>query len=191
MTAASTVALVVITWRYTMATQRMVAEMRAARSAQLIPKLMPVLQVRSLAGKGQGHLRIVHAGIGPSFGVDVEIALEPPGPRWSWKPIIVAPNEGKAFSPEREVEPGKNRIYSLDELTEKFPTLTLTGKCQNALKEDIPIREEIDIREYWRMRKAAVSWVWSDREPEAVIADALREIRDELRSSRGGPRSPY
>jgi len=77
-------ALAVITWRYTVYTKRMVDEMRAARSTQIMPKLVPTLQITDLDEPGSGHLRVFNAGMGPAFRVNVEVALEPNGKRWRW-----------------------------------------------------------------------------------------------------------
>src|SRR5918995_1084347 len=93
---ALTVALVGVTGYYAWETHRMVDEMRKARAAQLLPKL--VLTVKSLGG-GNGLWRVQNVGPGPATDVDVQIAPAPGGPPRRWKEPVVVPGEGHDFIP--------------------------------------------------------------------------------------------
>src|SRR5438046_197738 len=89
-------ALVLVTGYYAWQNHRMVKEMKEARSAEVLPKLVPTLR---LLAPANAFLRIVNAGPGPAFGVDVEFGLEPGAVPRRWQSPVVASGEANDFWP--------------------------------------------------------------------------------------------
>lgn len=72
---ALTAVLVIATIYHAKQTRETVKEMKASRSVQVLPRLVPTLAKLPAA---QVLLRVVNAGAGPAFNVDVQLILDLP-----------------------------------------------------------------------------------------------------------------
>jgi hypothetical protein len=107
MTAAAAIltgVLVVITGYYAKQTHDTVVEMRTARGAQILPKLVPTLEP---IAPDHSFLRIVNAGAGPALNVELELILEPGGSVRRWKSAIVSAGETQRL-------PSRRRCFAAD-----------------------------------------------------------------------------
>jgi hypothetical protein len=146
-----TFVLVLVTGYYAWETHRIVEEMRRARSAQLLPKLVPT--IKGLGGGG-GLWRIVNVGPGPALDVDVQMTPEPGGQPRRWLEPVVMPGETHDFIPVLGEADG--REYYLDAQTERFHQLHLTGSYLDVLGEQHQVDETFELSEWWEFLKAAL-----------------------------------
>lgn len=189
-------ALVLVTAYYAWQNHRMVKEMRAARAAQLLPKMLVMIHHRPA---GHGFLRVVNAGPGPAIDVTLQLELEPRGPAREWSSKVVAPAESHDFIPSPKEEP--NGLLHLDALTERYSHVRLLGTCRDALGGQHEIDERFEMREYWTKVKAAVHLKPDEWARDTVkhleriqkdlhsIARDLQEIRRRGLPGRGGAAS--
>ncbi len=165
--------LVMVTVYYAYQTHLTVEEMKAGRSAQVFPHLIPTIK---MYGGGGGVLRVTNAGPGPALAVDVRLVLEPGGKERPWKTPVVAPGEQHEFVPEPD---GPNGLMSLDALTAKYSTYRLHGTYKDALGTPHTVDESLDIREFWETTKAV-----EHLRPDDHIADiskSLKTLAEEVR----------
>jgi hypothetical protein len=166
--------LVAVTAYYAYQTHLTVKEMKAGRSAQVFPHLIPTMK---LLGGGGGLLRVTNAGPGPALDVDVRLMLEPGGHERRWQTPVVAPGEHHEFIPAPEEEP--NGLLGLDALTAKYSTYRLRGTYSDALGALQAIDETLDLRDFWETTKAAQHLQPDDHVRD--IAKALKTVADEMR----------
>jgi hypothetical protein len=173
-----TAVLVGITGYYAWQTNRMVKEMRRARGAQILPRIVPNLQ---LLGGGNAFLRIDNVGPGPALKVDVEFWLEPNGDHRRWRAPLIPSGDGQSFDPA----PGEagNEKLLLDNMTAQYSELRVTGACFDALGQPHAIDERLEIRHFWTTRKAGLGIQPQDRQREMAghldrIAKDLKGLRD-------------
>lgn len=172
-----TAALVIATFLYQRDTHRMADEMRRARGAQVIPRL--VLVPRPL-GAGNTFWRVVNVGIGPALRVDVRITPEPGGISRRWISPVVVPGETHDFIPWSTEEDKDRDLVNIDNAIELFSYLRLSGTCRDALGEVHEIDERVDIREWWNELRISNETVPHDWPEEA--ARTLDKIHKELQS---------
>lgn len=90
----------------------MVREMRAARAAQVRPKLVPSIDrvaVRAITPK------VLSVGPGPAFEVKVTLTLEPSGPSGDYVAAVLNPGRGQALFFR---SPARNEVMvTVDELS--------------------------------------------------------------------------
>jgi hypothetical protein len=181
-----TLALVVVTGLYQRDTHRMVEEMRLARGAQLMPRV--VVTARSLGG-GNSFWRIGNIGPGPALNVDVELTPEPGGVPRRWTSPVLVPGETHDFLPRATPEDTGQELMQLDQSTARFARLRLSGKCRSVLGEVRQIEELFDIREWWVALKAADNLVphdWAEESARSLkdISKNLRVIAEEAKRAR-------
>ncbi len=87
---ALTAVLVGATIYYAFQTHKTVEEMKRARAAQVLPRLVPTFAKLPAANV---LLRVVNVGSGPAFNVDVELVLEPFGDPIRYVSPVMAPGE--------------------------------------------------------------------------------------------------
>jgi hypothetical protein len=165
-----TAVLVVATIYYAAQTRATVREMKAARSAQVLPRLVPTLA--KLPG-AQVLLRVVNAGAGPAFGVDVELTLEPGGEPIRFVAPVMAPGEYQDF-----FAPGKGPASTeiqLAAISSVYTTLHLQGTCSDALGESHPVDEPLDLGHFADVYLAG-TWVRPDDEYLKTIAENLKTV---------------
>lgn len=172
-----TAALVVITAYYAWQTYRMAKEMRRARGAQILPKIVPNLE---LIGAGGAFLRIDNVGPGPALRVEVEFWLEPNGDRRRWRSPLIASGGGQSFDP---LPDEGSQALQLDHLISRFTELCLAGASYDALGRRHAIEERLELRQFWTIHKAAVAMQPHDRQREMArhleqIAKDLKGLRD-------------
>lgn len=166
--------LVVVTAYYAYQTHLTVEEMKAGRSAQVFPHLIPTMK---LLGGGGGLLRVTNAGPGPALDVDVRLLLEPGVNERRWQTPVVAPGEQHEFVPAPDEEP--NDLLGLDALTAKYSAYRLRGTYKDALGANHAIDESLDLRDFWETTKAAQHLQPDDHVRD--IARSLKRMADELR----------
>jgi len=160
-----------------------VIEMQLARSAQLLPRIVPTLHIHGLEGRGWP--RLLNVGPGTAFDLELQLSLTPGGDSWEWKHPAMAAGDTKDFSPKEDLASSdqsiRNTLLRLDKLTERYQFFTVEGSCINALGNRLRIRAKYDIRDYWRIRKAAAGFVYAGREdPNEGIVRALEQIHQDL-----------
>jgi hypothetical protein len=176
--ALANVLLVGVTLWYAKSTSGMLKEMRVARAAQLLPKVLVTIWHRPA---GHGFLRLLNAGAGPAFDVKVELTLEPNGPSRSWSAKLVTPGESHDFVPSPEEEP--NGLLGLNDLTSRYTHVRLSGSCRNALGDEHPIEEQMEIRDYWRQMKSA-EHIRPEEWPREMTKH-LKEIAEQVKGLAG------
>jgi hypothetical protein len=175
-----TIVLAVATIYYAWQTQRMVREMRAARSAQVAPVLVPTLM--KLGGGGLLP-RLVNAGVGPALRVRVVLALEPSGPNGAYQASFVSPGRGQVLLMEKPSAGGAHKEYVTDaEDLAPFTSLHLTGECVDALGDRIVIDERLDLTEFLELFNTGM-WgrlptIDKSGDPMQLIADAVVNIEN-------------
>lgn len=133
-------ALVLVTAYYAVQTRGTVNEMKAARSAQILPRLVPTLA--KLPG-GQVFLRIINAGTGPAFNVDVNLFLHPNGEPIRYVVPVMSPGEYQDFQAPGN-QPGSTEVR-LAAIAAVHETLRLTGECFDALRVRQMVDEAVDL----------------------------------------------
>jgi hypothetical protein len=102
--------LVVVTAWYAWQTQRMVEEMRAARAAQVRPRVVPTLHREA---SGSLVPRLVNVGSGPAVGVVLAVSLEPDGPRLPYATGFMPPGRGVSLALDRDgVAEGTRQLFA-------------------------------------------------------------------------------
>lgn len=126
----ATFALVVITAYYAIQTRRTVVEMRAAREAQVAPRLVPTI---AMLGPTFVAFRVLNAGPGPALDVDCELALAPDGPKWRWTWPILSSGAHQDFTPQGKHPDGTPFAPQSDQVLKHYKSLNLTSTCKDAL----------------------------------------------------------
>lgn len=109
-----TAVLVILTAYYARLNRRMVAEMRAAREAIVLPHNL-VVSVH-IFGPGYGTIRVTNVGPGAAIDVDVELRMEP-GNEWRvrWTQPVVTAGEAQDFYPHNPPGSETSPMMRLDE----------------------------------------------------------------------------
>jgi hypothetical protein len=165
--------LVGVTAWYADRTNEMVREMRAARAAQIRPKLVPT--VHRMAANAFTP-KVLSAGPGSAFDVRVTLTLEPDGPSADFVAGVLSPGRGQALL-FRERAAGEVMV-KVDELS-RFGQLRLTGSCRDGLGEQLAVDETMDLSAYIAAWKAGL-WKLPDstkREGKSPL-EAIEEILD-------------
>ncbi len=164
--------LVVVVGYYAFQTHLTVRELKAARAAQVLPRLIPAL---GLLGAGNTLLRVVNVGSGPALGIDLYFSLEPGGEERHWTTAVVAMGEHHDFVPAPN-EP--NGLVGLDALTSKYELFRLRATFKDALGVTHSADESLDVRQEWESLKAVKRVLPPDHLEE--ISKSLKKIADEL-----------
>ncbi len=148
--------LVVVTWRYTKHTQRMVDEMRAGRAAQLMPKLVPRTTWDDIGAKLQ-YIQIVNVGPGPAFDIDAMLSYEPGGLKWRWRGMVIASGATIPFVPSDAIRKlgGSGEMFAdhvdLDDLAKRYGHIQLVGACRDAFGAVHTIDEQAPMNAGWTL----------------------------------------
>ncbi len=146
------IALVVVTRNYARATNRMVEEMKAARGVQVLPRVVPTI---ARLHAGHALLRVTNVGPGPALDAHLEILQEPNGPSREWSSPLIAPQEVHDFFPTPpDGNPDRNFLH-LDAITEVYERFRIRGSFRDVLGQLHRFDEAVDLREHWRLGKAA------------------------------------
>jgi len=165
-----TAVLVLVTGYYAWQTRQTVKEMKSARATQLLPRPVPTLA--KLPG-AQVLLRVVNAGAGPAFNVDVGLLLEPDGEPIRYLAPVMSPGEYQDFfAPGKG--PGGSEIQ-LAAISSVWQTLRLRGACSDALGNRHSIDESLDLDHFAKVYLAG-TWVRPDDEYLKTIADNMMAI---------------
>ena len=175
--------LLYITWRYTRATLEMVKEMRAARAAQILPK---VIVNMSYVGLGQAFIRLVNVGPGSALNVALTMRLEPDGGSFPFSYSVLTPGETITFW-GMDPKGGPNQIM-VEQIAAKHSHVSIEGSCVDAMGNSHSIGQRHDIRQEWERIKATEPELHRTEAANAVrelrrlegIERALQEIRDRL-----------
>lgn len=163
-------ALILLTAYYAWQTRQTVNEMRLARGASILPAL-----TLSFYHPGAGFTFIVlsNHGPGPALDIDVTFAYGENGPRVRWMSPLLAQGQDERF-----LEP--NNAHQMDELIEKHGFIHLSGHCLDAIGKRHEVSRQIDLSEYWILRKASVNVLQTNYEKK--IAEEVEKIRGTLTS---------
>lgn len=165
-----TAVLVLVTGYYAWQTRQTVNEMKSARATQVMPRLVPTLA--KLPG-AQVLLRVVNAGAGPAFNVDVELLLEPDGEPIRYIAPVMSPGEYQDFfAPGKG--PGGSEIQ-LAAISSVWQTLRLRGACSDALGNAHSMDESLDLDHFAKVYLAG-TWVRPDDEYLKKIGDNMMAI---------------
>ena len=160
-----TFALVVITGYYAQQNSLMVSEMRRTR-AVFMPKIEIDLMVRSpnIAFPG-----IVNVGPGLALEVDVTLSHMPEGPSWRFQDAVMTSGEEHSFA----VKDGSKYMLTT-QLTDRYPTFTLTGSCRDVLAQEHAVHRTIRIKDIWDHK------VRSEERVEIPIGERIQKELKEL-----------
>lgn len=189
-TAILTAALVIVTSYYAWMNRAMVAEMKRARDAAVLPKL--ALEFHRL-GPTAMTLAVKSVGLGAALNVDVSVTWESvdggSAPAFRWRTNVLVPGEQADFLP-----PGDSVGDSLNTLPANFTRVRLVGSMSDAAGNQHAVSESFEDLPEWRavLAGAHQRWVIADRERRA--ADELykkfeRPMRDLTRATDGVARA--
>jgi len=164
-----TLVLVGATIFYAWQTRQTVEEMRAARATQVLPRLVPTF---AKLPAGNVLLRIVNAGSGPAFNVDVELIPEPGGDPIRYVAPVMSPGEYQDFLAPGEGS-GQTEIQ-LAAISTIFKTVQLKGSCSDALGTTHRVDEAMDIAHYAQVYLAG-TWVRPEEDLK-TIAGGVKKI---------------
>jgi hypothetical protein len=157
------VILVGVTSYYAWQTRKTVKIMEEALRAEFRPHLNASLE---RVGPTAVELSLKNLGKGPAIDCNVQISMEPSGELRRWYNPLLAPGDSETF----QLEP-----YQLNELAEKYDSITICGKYKDIFGESYEVDEKIDLKE---IRK---TWYESRiilREPlERKMDEIIRELK--------------
>jgi hypothetical protein len=134
--------LIAITAWYADRTHEMVREMRAARAAQLRPKL--VVTMDKFAARAITP-RVVSVGAGAAFDVNVRVTLEPNGPSGPFVASVLSVGRGQSLIFR---EQATNKVLASVDEFKSYERVHLTGSCADALGERMKVDETLDLSAY-------------------------------------------
>lgn len=170
-----TAALVLVTGYYAWQNRKMAIEMRHARMASVLPKVVPSYEGY---GGAVGFPRVVNVGPGAALDVDVTLSFQPgEGEARRWRVALLTPGEFREFTLPRE-------LMDTNDLTSRYRAMKLIGQCRDALGEAHTIDEEFDLAEWWQLAVQAHERI--ERGPKSPVVRELERIRQAL-ESRGEP----
>jgi hypothetical protein len=141
-------ALLVVTWRYTRHTRRMVDEMAESRKASVRPVLVPMMEFSSVFGdRGQGHWGVKNVGFGPALDVDVSVSYEPGETGFRLKRAVIERGDARWVSTRDDTI--KPDYLSLDVIAQDHPTLYLRGSYRDVLGHTHDAAMMMPFRDRW------------------------------------------
>jgi hypothetical protein len=172
--------LIVVTVWYADRTYEMVHEMRAARAAQVQPKIVATMD---RLGPNSITPKVLSVGAGSGFDVEVTLALEPEGPSTEYVAAVLRPGRGQAFFFPDPVS--KDVMTEVDEIA-RYDRLHIKGTCRDAFGVEITIDESLDVTKYVAAWKAGL-WKRTSvtrregKEPLEAIEEILDLIEHHIR----------
>jgi len=159
-------------------TRKTVNEMRAAREIQVMPKLVPTIEILS---PNDLLPRVSNMGVGPAINVRIHFHLEPNGPDATYTAAFMSPGKGQSVFPKTD---SGDRIMNVKELA-PYDTFHIKGECWDALGTRHEVDERFELKAYIRDFKSG-TWARQSRvhrtgEPMKLIADAVVGIEDMMR----------
>jgi hypothetical protein len=116
------VALVMVTLYYAIQTRQTVREMQRARTAQVMPRLVPGF---APAGPLVMYPRVVNVGPGAATDIDCTMRLESGGPEWRWRWALLVSGEDQEFLPRWKCPDGTDFQPYISQFEKHFSQLTL------------------------------------------------------------------
>jgi len=179
-----TVALVGTTVYYAAQTQRLaeetrqiVQEMRLTRELQVMPRLIPAVEI---LGPNELLPRVANIGPGSALDIRVKFTLEPAGPSTDYVAALMTSGRGKSVF----LSGRSSYITRFDEF-EEFDSFRIAGNYSDALGNRFLVNEAFDLRGHIRDFKAGMwartSQTKKEGEPLELIADALVNIEAIMR----------
>ena len=166
-TAILTLCLVGITFYYAIQNRRMVAEMKEARDATILPKL--AIDLHAL---GPNVVALAIKNVGPGAALDIDVrtewvpafsSLEVAGKRW--RKNLMAPGERAVLFPPGDL--GGN----LGPLTEKYGEVRLRGEMKDVNGRVREVDEAFEDLTEWA--QVIHHQAWKNPDPEIRAADAM------------------
>jgi hypothetical protein len=175
-----TAILVFATAVYVDRTHEMVREMRAARSAQLRPKLIVAMDrfaARAMTPK------VLSVGAGAAFAVDVSVTLEPNGPSGPFAASVLGVGRGQSLlfrDPKSQVV-----LASVTDF-KRYERVSLKGNCKDALGVSVEVDDTLNLSSYiaayeaglWKMPGATKR----GKKPLEAIEEILDLIENHIRT---------
>ena len=167
-----TAVLIAVTTWYADRTHAMVREMQAARAAQLQPKLVLTMDKFSSL-----HFtpRIVSAGAGAAFSVNVTTTLEPDGPSGPFVSSVLSVGRGQSLLFR---EPTTKAVLASVDDFKKYKTVSLKGSCADASGNRLDVDETLDLTEYIAAYEAGLWKRPGATERGKKPLEAIEEILD-------------
>lgn len=184
-TALLTLALVLVTFYYAVQNRRMVAEMRRARSASVLPRLG--LEFHRLSPTAVT-LAIRNVGPGAALDLNVVVKFEPlnyehAAPEFRWRRNILSPGEQADF-----MQPG-DLSDSMNTLPSRYRSIRLTGSMMDAVGTGHDVEEVFDDLPGWRELLSGARQRYTEPDPERRLAEALHpRFKDPIADVSGGLR---
>ncbi len=165
--------LVAITAYYAWQTRRTVQEMRAARAAQVAPRLVPTIK---MLGPTFVSFEVLNAGPGPAIDLECKLSLEPGGPEWRWKWPILSSGDHQGFTPNGKHPDGSDFHPELDQVLKHYKSFKLVSTCKDTLGQTHPHDDHADLADAILTLGAGVHWV---RDPaERAFSEAQKLNRE-------------
>lgn len=177
----ATFALVGITWYYAVQTRHTVREMKAAREAQVAPRLVPAI---AMLGPTFVSFRVLNAGSGAALEVVCRFALEPSGPQWRWTWPILQSGDQQDFTPSGKHPDDTPFSPDLEQVLKHYSSLRLSSTCKDSLGRVHRHEDQIDLTQ--TIDSLGGAGVHFKRDP---IAQALSEASKLVREVEGARRA--
>jgi hypothetical protein len=140
--------LVAITLYYARQAHETVKEMRAARGAQVLPKLIPAFKIVPPVVL---YPRVVNIGPGSATDIECKLKLEPKGPEWSWRWPLLTPGEGQEFTPRGNHPDGTPFQPLFEELKRHYTHLSLEASYRDAMGQPHHVATKAEIAETFEL----------------------------------------
>lgn len=181
--------LVIITAYYAWQTRATVKEMREARGAQVLPKLVPTFEI---AGPVVMFPRVVNIGPGSATEIECTLKLEPDGPEWPWRWALLASGAGQSFTPAGNHPDGTPFSPYTEQIKKHYTHLSLSASYRDATGRKHTSRETAEIRETLDLvQRVGVHWspepideIEKHLEKGAKEIEALRRAIESRRDTR-------
>jgi dCMP deaminase len=145
-----TLVLVLITGYYAVQTRLTVGEMRAARGAQVLPKLVAGFRV---VGPLVMYPRVANIGPGTALDIECKLKLEPNGQEWRWRWALLASGESQEFSPSAPHPDGTPFQPYIEQFEKHYTHFSLDAVYRDAMGKRHTSSSRAEIRETIRLAK--------------------------------------
>ena len=174
-------ALVVVTLLYVLLTRSMVSELKKARELSVRPMLGIDFYVVT---SSYAWVQLSNTGQGPALNARLSLRYtskdDSPDDVTKYDANMIAPEERHRFTTPRL--PQGSQTMPMTTVMERYERITLEGTCEDALRNELQVRDEIDISQRWTMLMQSRHRLESD--PLPALAEHARRISGYLQNLR-------
>lgn len=139
-----------ITGYYAWQTRQTVLEMRAARSAQIIPHLVPAFEYDE-GGARSGGIYVENVGPGAAIDIEATLSLEPNGIKTELRAAILRSGQRRVWSPTLKGGPGRERHPVFPDANPDRTHVRLAGRCRDVTGVAHAFDTAVPFRDDWKV----------------------------------------